>query len=677
MDNDKLMSASLDAARRGDWQRAIDLARQVPKNWDVWQQFPSIALGDEGQGAGLPDSAVHAIMDVIPQQNLPGFLYEYSTNLPPTAGVEVLGRVADAAKEDYLTTDNVTQHPNFKLDPHSKALKNASDFWATYETEVGAHHFAVVKSLFTGRPEEVVDHRGQSGSSEQHIHLLPDLSVYAQEVQRAVLHDANDRGHQIRYFGAEPHIKVYRGVGGRYAAAISKAANYDPVSGKVDGKNLRIPTSHLTSWSTDPTLAHRFATTRATDQETANRPEHQVGVVVEKWMPVKNILHSGYHTVVPSQNHPHADEEELVFGHMNEHVKVPTTSIHFLSQPTSEQGYQYPWGSKRGVARPSPSTASRSPGALHKDEQDTKEPYWWHGTPSGDMRGGSTGLHIGTKKAATEALTARIGHPVEGSWDGTREYGKTLLAGKKTLRARGIYPTGYSAELAPEEDFYADSMPRFSTDVPMLPTHKPIIFPVAIVGKMSNTPQTPHADFAANSRMKSALQRGVARRGYYYANIGEDAGNISAVLPGPEHVRRLDGLGKSEVEIDPHVVVAIVAQDGLGRILWGRKRSNKKWCVPAGHVNLNEHPVDGAKRELGEETGLIPRQMWLVGSGNTADGPIYVYYCVVDGTVTLAHDPDNEFAQLIWVDCLRGLPDFIRMNLAHAPDLVCELMGWQ
>ena len=47
---------------------------------------------------------------------------------------------------------------------------------------------------------------------------------------------------------------------------------------------------------------------------------------------------------------------------------------------------------------------------------------FWHGSPSGDLRGGKTGLHVGTKLAATEALEARIGIPAKGSWNGKKEY---------------------------------------------------------------------------------------------------------------------------------------------------------------------------------------------------------------------------------------------------------------
>jgi len=181
--------------------------------------------------------------------------------------------------------------------------------------------------------------------------------------------------------------------------------------------------------------------------------------------------------------------------------------------------------------------AEGPPEELAKTEGDV----YWHGTPSGDLRGGTTGLHVGTRQAAEDALHARIGVPVEGTWDGTREYGKTLLAGQRTLEARGIFPTGYNAE-APEEDHFPTGTAAFSSGEPVLATHRPNIIPVRIKGPMTNTPYSPHSDARANAMMQGALKRKAAKKGYYYQNEGEDPGSVSAVLPGPGHVE----LSKSE-----------------------------------------------------------------------------------------------------------------------------------
>lgn len=174
-----------------------------------------------------------------------------------------------------------------------------------------------------------------------------------------------------------------------------------------------------------------------------------------------------------------------------------------------------------------------------------KSDIWWHGSPSGDLRGGTSGLHLGTKEAALDALRARIGVPADGSmWDGTKEYGKTLLAGKKTLNRMGKYLiTGHNVG-APEEDYYPhqhpDGMPTVGNGVPVDPSWKPFLRPFKIVGPMTNTPFSPHGDSRANAMMKASLTKGNAKNGYYYKNDGEDSGSISAVVPNGSHVEPVD-----------------------------------------------------------------------------------------------------------------------------------------
>jgi hypothetical protein len=168
---------------------------------------------------------------------------------------------------------------------------------------------------------------------------------------------------------------------------------------------------------------------------------------------------------------------------------------------------------------------------------------WWHGTPTGDL-GPSTphAIHVGTLRAATQALEARIGIPVTGKWDGTRTYGETKLAGQRTLRGRDEFLlTGHNCCDAPEEDYYPRERaerPIYAGNKPVRDEFRPNIFPVQIVGKMSNTPSTPMSDTRANATMAGQLKRGTAKRGYYYINEGEDHGSVSAVVPGPSHLIR-------------------------------------------------------------------------------------------------------------------------------------------
>lgn len=174
-----------------------------------------------------------------------------------------------------------------------------------------------------------------------------------------------------------------------------------------------------------------------------------------------------------------------------------------------------------------------------------RDEIWWHGSPSGDLKGGTSGLHLGTQGAALDALRARIGVPADGSmWDGTKEYGKTLLAGRQTLNKMGRYLiTGHNVG-APEGDYYPHEHPKgFPTvgnNVPVDPSWKPFLRPFRIVGSMTNTPFSPHSDSRANAMMKASLTKGSAKNGYYYTNDGEDAGSISAVVPNGSHVETVD-----------------------------------------------------------------------------------------------------------------------------------------
>jgi len=164
---------------------------------------------------------------------------------------------------------------------------------------------------------------------------------------------------------------------------------------------------------------------------------------------------------------------------------------------------------------------------------------FYHGSTDKNLKG-KKGIHIGTKLAATQALEARIGVPADGEWDGKRVYGKTLLAGKKRLKelelTRGYFlTTGFQCRKdLPEENYYpTESKQRavYSDGTKISFNCKPIIFPVKIVGRMTNSPSHPHNDIKANSMMMRNLKMKNAKSGYYYVNISEDEGSISAVVP--------------------------------------------------------------------------------------------------------------------------------------------------
>lgn len=327
MDNSQAREkAVFEAINNGNWDQAIHHAKHVPTNWDIWQRLPS--------SAKMPDEAVHKILDVLtkdPRQknNLASFIYEYSNHIPEHVSQETLNHIADVHTKNggsHLETKNILAHPNFKYNEKNASLKRAADFWSGYEKKVEPHHFATVKSMFTGKPESLTDHRGNKGSSTAHESIIPDIQNHAKEVQSLIL---NDEHTPKRYINDEPHVLLYRGVGGLYGRKIWEKANHDPKTKQMDKKAFVLPTAHLTSWTTDPEMAGRFAWGRG---EIPGQPEDK-GVVLKQWVPVKHILHSGTHSSVAGQNHVHPSEYEIVVGHPEGKIKTATTNMQFQEPP--------------------------------------------------------------------------------------------------------------------------------------------------------------------------------------------------------------------------------------------------------------------------------------------------------------------------------------------------------
>lgn len=67
-------------------------------------------------------------------------------------------------------------------------------------------------------------------------------------------------------------------------------------------------------------------------------------------------------------------------------------------------------------------------------------------------------------------------------------------------------------------------------------------------------------------------------------------------------------------------VVALAARDGVPYVLLIRRRWEPfqgLWALPGGHVDLGEHVIDAAGRELTEETGVQAARLDLVGFYST------------------------------------------------------------
>jgi hypothetical protein len=101
--------------------------------------------------------------------------------------------------------------------------------------------------------------------------------------------------------------------------------------------------------------------------------------------------------------------------------------------------------------------------------------------------------------------------------------------------------SGYNANV-PNDDFYAGDIEhraKFSNGEIVSLKYKPSIKPYRIKGEMSNYKKRPYEDFKANGYMVAAKKRGNVKRGFFYENVVEDTGSISAVVPSLKHLEEI------------------------------------------------------------------------------------------------------------------------------------------
>lgn len=132
----------------------------------------------------------------------------------------------------------------------------------------------------------------------------------------------------------------------------------------------------------------------------------------------------------------------------------------------------------------------------------------------------------------------------------------------------------------------------------------------------------------------------------------------------------------------PEVSCVGVIRDG--KLLMGKRNDNKRFTNPGGHLNIGEKPVDGAVRELFEETGIESEANDLkhlkTESVTTPTGKKYIIHAyllnVPRGTKTsVKEDPDAEVKRWQWLDM--PLPDEVMKNLHSPKNVLLKALGLQ
>jgi len=332
MTNDKREKLIFDLINQGSWDKAIEHAKAMPNNWDVWQRMPSAVP------LGMPDQAINKVLDHLGPEGLKhsGFLFEIASNLGIKHDTATIRRLANLSNDidSYHETQKFIEHPDYAKSPEEEGLAYANNLWSDYELAVDPGHFAAVKSIYTSKPE-IIKHRGLEGKSTDWNKAIPHLRDYAAKVQEKIINDDNVRK---RNYNGEPYIKVHRGVGGHYSKMLRDAVKYNPKTGEYDSKNITVPAIAFSSWTTEPNIAKNFAEHRSADL----LPGH--GLIMSKWMPVKDILHSGYHRMLPEFPGNHPNEQELIFGHPTGRMKLNPNEFQFQYKnnnydPKKEYGF--------------------------------------------------------------------------------------------------------------------------------------------------------------------------------------------------------------------------------------------------------------------------------------------------------------------------------------------------
>ncbi|HEV8603312.1 MAG TPA: NUDIX domain-containing protein [Gaiellaceae bacterium] len=120
--------------------------------------------------------------------------------------------------------------------------------------------------------------------------------------------------------------------------------------------------------------------------------------------------------------------------------------------------------------------------------------------------------------------------------------------------------------------------------------------------------------------------------------------------------------------------------DAQGRALLARRAGGPFegcWDLPGGFLNEGEHPLDGVRRELKEETGVEIEPLdflgvWMDRYSEDASGPATLNFYWTARIVEGEPEPEDDVAELRWF-ALDEIPQD-ELAFRHLPDVIST---WQ
>ena len=122
----------------------------------------------------------------------------------------------------------------------------------------------------------------------------------------------------------------------------------------------------------------------------------------------------------------------------------------------------------------------------------------------------------------------------------------------------------------------------------------------------------------------------------------------------------------------------VIVRDGAILLAYWKENGKEGWTLPGGGLDLGEHPVDGCRREIMEETGYEAEIGTMLGTDigywpdearlDGKDRPFQALRMVFEATITggeLTHEVDGSTTHAAWIP-LEDVPGLVRVSLVDA-----------